>query len=158
MHMLFRPECPTVSTALPKKRTYSVRDACSRHMDPIQPPAFMNTHCRSFSGRMCPGYFFRNSLCSSWKAFLISAAPERKRSYLQLIHVKAPLHKCMKLLLNCDEWGHWFGHFTTSHQIMNLTKTTLSFGHNIAYGEVTFREKERSIVDWKKRGAKKIHF
>lgn len=67
------PECPPVSTAVPKSSTYSVREACSRHMEPIQPPAFTNTHCRSSSGRMWPGCFFRSSTmilenASSWSS------------------------------------------------------------------------------------------
>lgn len=62
------PECPPVSTAVPNSSTYSVRDACSRHMDPIHPPAFTNTHCKSSSGRMWPGYFFRSSTTTLEKA------------------------------------------------------------------------------------------
>ncbi len=34
------PECPDVSMALPKNRTYSLKEACTRHILPIQPPAF----------------------------------------------------------------------------------------------------------------------
>lgn len=52
----FSPECPPVSTAVPNSSRYSVSEAWRRHMEPIQPPAFTNTHCRSSSGRMWPGY------------------------------------------------------------------------------------------------------
>lgn len=67
------PEWPPVSTAVPKSSTYSVSDACRRHMEPIHPPAFTNTHCRSSSGRMWPGCFFRSSTmilekASSWSS------------------------------------------------------------------------------------------
>lgn len=53
------PECPPVSTAVPNSSRYSVSEAWRRHMEPIQPPAFTNTHCRSSSGRMWPGYLGR---------------------------------------------------------------------------------------------------
>lgn len=55
------PECPPVSTAVPKSSTYSEKEAWSKHMEPIQPPALTNTHCKSSSGRICPGCFLRNS-------------------------------------------------------------------------------------------------
>uniref|UniRef100_A0A0E9THV9 Uncharacterized protein n=1 Tax=Anguilla anguilla TaxID=7936 RepID=A0A0E9THV9_ANGAN len=64
----YRPECPPVSTAVPKSRTYSVSEACSRHMEPIHPPALTDTHCRSSSGRMCPGYVLRSSTTTLAKA------------------------------------------------------------------------------------------
>lgn len=38
------PEWPEVSMAVPKKSTYSVTDACRRHMAPIHPPAFTKIH------------------------------------------------------------------------------------------------------------------
>ena len=38
------PECPCVSTAVPKNSTYSVTDACNMYTEPIQPPAFINSH------------------------------------------------------------------------------------------------------------------
>lgn len=42
-------------------------------MEPIHPPAFTNTHCRSSSGKMWPGCFFRSSTmilekASSWSS------------------------------------------------------------------------------------------
>lgn len=59
------PECPPVSTAVPNNSKYSVREACSTHMEPIQPPAFTNTHCRSSSGRMWPGYLDQSHLSTA---------------------------------------------------------------------------------------------
>ena len=51
------PECPWVSKAVPKNRTYSVSDACKRYIDPIQPPALINSHSLTSSGNTWPGYF-----------------------------------------------------------------------------------------------------
>jgi len=51
------PECPWVSKAVPKNRTYSVSDACKTYIDPIQPPALINSHSLTSSGNTWPGYF-----------------------------------------------------------------------------------------------------
>jgi len=61
-----------VSTAVPKKITYSVREAWRTHAEPIQPPALTKIHCRSEAGKMCPGYFALRSLCTFWNAFFTS--------------------------------------------------------------------------------------
>jgi len=61
-----------VSIAVPKKITYSVREAWRTHAEPIQPPALTKIHCRSEAGKMCPGYFALRSLCTFWNAFFTS--------------------------------------------------------------------------------------
>ena len=54
MHALIlsSPECPDVSMAVPKKRTYSEVEAWSRYMAPIQPPALMKIHSICDLGKM----------------------------------------------------------------------------------------------------------
>ena len=67
-----QPELPVVSTAVPKKSTYSVREAWSTHMEPMRPPAFIKIHSRSDAGKMCPGYLALRSLWTFSNAFFTS--------------------------------------------------------------------------------------
>lgn len=64
---------------MPKSSTYSDSEACKRHMAPIQPPAFTNTHCSSSSGSTWPGCSLRSSTISREKASSWSS-PDAKRS------------------------------------------------------------------------------
>lgn len=63
---------------MPKSSTYSDSEACKRHMAPIQPPAFTNTHCSSSSGSTWPGCSLRSSTISREKASSWSS-PDAKR-------------------------------------------------------------------------------
>jgi len=69
-----KPEWPDVSTAVPKKSIFSVREAWTMQTENIRPPALTKTHCSSEAGKICPGYFALRSLCTFWYAFFTSNA------------------------------------------------------------------------------------